>query len=84
MSDKKITLYSLSTCGHCRSTKQLLTECSVEFDYYEIDKLEGDEKKSVLATVREINPRCSFPTLSVDDSVIIGYKVEEIKEALGK
>ena len=28
-------------------------------------------------------PRCSFPTVIIGDDVIVGYKEDKIKEALG-
>ncbi len=76
-------LYALSTCSHCKSTKKLLSECDVEYNYIEVDDLEGEERKAVLADIKELNPRCSFPTIRINDTVIIGYKEKQIKEALG-
>lgn len=83
MSTERPKLYALSTCSHCKSTKRLLTECDVEYDYVEVDDLEGDERKAILADIKELNPRCSFPTIKINDTVIVGYKEKEIKEALG-
>jgi len=83
MANGKATLYALSTCSHCKSTKKLLSECNVEYDYIEVDDLEGDERKAILADIREMNPRCSFPTVKINDTVIVGYKEKKIKEALG-
>jgi glutaredoxin-like protein NrdH len=77
------TLYALSTCSHCKSTKKLLTECDVEYDYIEVDDLEGEERKAILADIKEMNPRCSFPTIKINETVIVGYKEKQIKEALG-
>jgi glutaredoxin len=46
--------------------------------------LEGEEQQEVLEQVRQWNPRTSFPTLVVDESEsIVGYKPDQIKEALG-
>ncbi len=83
MADNQTTLYALSTCSHCKSTKKLLTECNIEFNYIEVDDLEGAERKAVLEEIRRLNPRCSFPTIKINDTVIVGYKENEIKEALG-
>ena len=78
-----VRVYSLSTCGHCRSVKKLLDEHSIEHECVYADKLKGDERKEVLNEVRRLNPRCSFPTISIDNKVIVGYKELKIKEALG-
>ncbi len=83
MADQKATLYALSTCSHCKSTKRLLSECDVEYKYIEVDDLEGEERKAILADIRELNPRCSFPTVKINETVIVGYKEKQIKEALG-
>lgn len=83
MATQKPKLYALSTCSHCKSTKKLLSECDVEYDYVEVDDLEGEERKAILADIKAINPRCSFPTIKINDTVIVGFKEKEIKEALG-
>jgi glutaredoxin len=82
MADKP-KLYALSTCSHCKSTKKLLSECDVEYDYVEVDDLEGEERKAILEDIKAINPRCSFPTIKINDTVIVGFKEKEIKKALG-
>ena len=83
MAKDTATLYALSTWSHCKSTRRLLSKCNVEFNYIEVDDLEGDERKAILADIRELNPLCSFPTIKINDTVIVGYKENKIKEALG-
>ena len=83
MANKDVKLYTLSTCSHCKSTKRLLAECTIEYDFVDVDLLEGDERKAILEDIKKVNPRCSFPTLIIGDKVIVGYKEKEIKEALG-
>ncbi len=82
MTRPDIQLYALSTCSHCKATKNLLNENQVSYDLVEVDLLEGEERRSVLEEVKQINPRCSFPTLKIGDTVIVGYKETEIQEAL--
>ena len=83
MPENNIKIYSLSTCSHCKSTKKLLSECTVEYDFVDVDLLEGEERKAILEDVRNFNPKCSFPTIVIGGKVIVGYKEEDIKEALG-
>jgi hypothetical protein len=45
--------------------------------------LDGDERAAILEDVRKFNPRCSFPTIVIGDKVIVGFKENEIREALG-
>lgn len=82
MPDASVKIYSLSTCSHCRSTKNLLKEKSVVFDAVDVDILEKDERKAVLKDIKKLNPKCSFPTIVIGEKVIVGYKEGEIKEAL--
>ena len=83
MIDKQVKLFSLSTCSHCKSTKKLLDECTIQYEFVDVDKLEGEERKSILEDVKKFNPKCSFPTIIIGEKIIVGYKEEEIKEALG-
>ena len=80
---KPVRMYTLSTCSHCKATKKLLDDCQVQYDFTDVDLLEGDERAAVLEDVKKLNPRCSFPTIIIGDKVIVGYKEDEIKEALG-
>ena len=80
---EKVKLYSLSTCSHCKSTKKFLSECAVEYEFTDVDLLQGDERKAILEDVKSFNPKCSFPTIIIGDKVIVGFKENEIKEALG-
>ena len=45
----KPRLYTLSTCVHCTATKKFLKENGIEFDYIDVDKLDGEEKGEVLS-----------------------------------
>jgi glutaredoxin len=78
-----VKMYSLSTCSHCKATKRLLDQCNVQYDFTDVDRLQGDERAAILEEVKSLNPKCSFPTIKIGDQVIIGYKEDEIKEALG-
>lgn len=83
MFNPPIKIYTLSTCGHCKSTKRLLDECNANYNFIDVDLLKGNEQSSVIEEVKKINPRCSFPTITIGDKVIIGFKEQEIREALG-
>jgi glutaredoxin len=78
-----VKLYSLSTCSHCKSTKSLLKDCNIKFNYTDVDLLTGDERKSTIADIKKVNPRCSFPTIVIGDIIIVGFKEDAIREALG-
>ena len=78
----QIVLYGLSTCVWCRKTKVLLDQIGVEYNYIDVDLLQGDEKSKATEEVKSLNPRCSFPTLAINDQCIVGYDEQKIKEAL--
>jgi glutaredoxin len=80
-----IMLYALSTCGWCQKTRKLLDELGAEYDYEYVDHLYGDEREKAIQEVAAWNPSGNFPTLVIDnEKCIVGYKEDEIKEALGK
>jgi glutaredoxin-like protein NrdH len=78
-----VKLYALSTCSHCRDTKDLLNQCGIKYDCVDVDRLEGEKRRTFLEEVKKLNPECTFPTLVAGDKVIVGFKEKEIKEALG-
>ena len=80
---EKIHLYSLSSCPVCKATKKLLKKCEVQYEYTDVDLLATEERKAMIEEVKGFNPAFSFPTLVIDDEVIVGYKEKKILEALG-
>ena len=79
----KIKIFTLSTCSHCKAAKKLLTDCDVHYDFTDIDLLSGDARKAALDEVAQYNPGRTFPTLLIDDRVIVGFNEKKIREALG-
>ncbi len=77
-----VMLYALSTCIHCQNTKEFLNKCGVDYKCVEIDKLTGEERQKVIEEVKQHNPKCSFPTILIGDKVIVGFREDELKEAL--
>ena len=83
MGDNDVMMYTLSTCGHCKATKKFLGECGVKYEFTDVDMLDGEERAAILEDVKKFNPRCSFPTIIIGETVIVGFKEKEIREALG-
>ena len=77
-----VKVYALSTCIHCRDTKEFLDRCGIDYDCVDVDKLEGEDRKRLIAEIKETNPGCAFPMIMIGPKVIIGFRKEEIKEAL--
>lgn len=78
-----IKLYAVSTCSHCRALMEFLEENSFPYEFIYVDELVGQERRDVIKEVKNVNKRCSFPTTLVGDKVIVGFRLEELKEALG-
>ena len=79
----KIILYTLSTCAWCKKTKEFLMKLGVSYDYVDADLLAGNEKNYFRKEVEKWNPRCSFPTLVINNQrCIVGFNKDEIREAL--
>ena len=82
--ERAVMFYGLSTCVWCKRTRQLLEDSDVAFDFIYVDLLKGKERKEAIEQVREWNRAGSFPTVVVnDEQCVVGYKPDEIKEALG-
>jgi glutaredoxin-like protein NrdH len=79
-----VKLYALSTCGWCRKTKALLDDSDLEYDLVYVDLLDKEEKEKILVEVRKWNPRCSFPTVVIDNKEsVAGFKEARLRELLG-
>jgi glutaredoxin-like protein NrdH len=51
--------------------------------YVFVDLLSGSEKDAAVKKLEKWNPRCSFPTIVInEEKCIVGFKEDEIKEAL--
>ncbi len=80
-----LTFYGLTTCVHCKYTREFLENHDQDFEMCYVDQLEGEERSKALGLLRKYNPKLSFPTLVIDDGkeVIVGFKPEELSKALG-
>lgn len=80
----EIKLYAISTCVWCKRTKKLLGDLGVEYSFIFVDQLDRKIRDEVEEEVTKWNPRCSFPTMVINnEKAIVGFQETEIKEALG-
>ena len=78
-----ILLYTLSTCGWCKKTKSFLNKLGVEYNYINVDELDGSEKNKIVEDVKKWNSQINYPTMIINNKIcIVGFKEKEIKEAL--
>ena len=78
-----VKMYTLSTCSQCNALKKWLSDCEVKYEFTDIDSLSGWEQYEMLEEVIKINPICSFPTIIIGDKIIVGFRENDIREALG-
>jgi glutaredoxin len=55
-----VKLYALSTCIHCRDTKEFLNQCGIKYQCIEVDKLDLEQRRKVLEELKEIKPECAY------------------------
>jgi glutaredoxin len=81
-----VKIYTLSTCGWCKKTKELLRTLDVEYEYIDVDTLTGDDISQVHEEVKKYNPYRTYPTIVIDRGkhIILGFNDKEIKEKLGR
>ena len=80
----KVFLYTLSTCGWCKKTKELLKEKEIAHEYLDLDKCSKEDQKAAVEELKTKNLPVAFPVIIVnDDKVIQGFKKDDILEALG-
>jgi glutaredoxin-like protein NrdH len=79
-----IFLFALSTCIWCRKTKSLLNELGVEYNYVDVDLLEGSAKRDAVEEMEKWDQSGSFPLLIIGNSeAVLGFKENKIKGLLG-
>jgi len=80
----KVFMYAISTCAWCKRTKQFLKDNDVEFEYVDVDLCDDEDKEQIEVEITKRGGRLSYPTLIVDDKILItGYKVDKISGVLG-
>jgi glutaredoxin-like protein NrdH len=79
-----VKIYTLSTCGWCKKTKELLKALDVEYEYIDVDMLTGDDIIQVSEEVKKYNKFRTYPTIIIDkgEHVILGFNDKEIKKKL--
>ncbi len=84
-SEPKLFLYTLSTCGWCKKTKEFLKENGMAYEYVDVDKITKEEQKEVVAELKKRDAPLAFPVIIVDDEqVISGFKKQAIEEAIAQ
>lgn len=80
---KKVKIYALTTCSHCKAAKKFLNDHNIEFETTDVDILKDEARTAALDEVIQYNPERSFPTIIIGEKIIIGFRENDIREALG-
>jgi len=80
---QKVKIFTLSTCSHCKATKKFLNDNGITFEFIDVDQVQGAQRENILDEVVKYNPQRSFPTIIIGDKIIVGFKEDDIREALG-
>lgn len=78
----KVKMYTLSTCSHCKACKKFMNDNGVEYEYVDVDLLDGQERQSAIDEVKKLNSHVTFPTIIIGERVIVGFHEDEIREVL--
>ncbi len=83
--ERDVKVFTISTCAWCKKVKELLRSLDVQYEYVDIDTVEGEEREKIRNDLKKYNSKMSCPTLVIDEGkeVIIGFKEDKIREALG-
>lgn len=76
--DKKVTVYSASTCPYCVRVKQFLKDNNVQFT--EIDVSSNQEAAREMI---ERSGQMGVPVVDIDGEIIVGFDKRKISSALG-
>ena len=68
MADKKVTVYSTSTCPYCKRVKDYLTQKGIAFTDYNVAE-DREKAKEMIQKSKQMG----VPVIVVDDEIIVGF-----------
>ena len=80
---RKVLMYTISTCAWCKMTKQFLKDNDIEYEYVDVDLCNEEDHERIRRDIAKRGGSPSYPTIIVDDKTLItGLRKDEIKEVL--
>jgi glutaredoxin-like YruB-family protein len=77
--DKKVKVYSTSTCPYCTMAKDFLKEQNIEFESIDV----GTDQEAAKDMVKK-SGQMGVPVVEIDGEVIVGFDKVAIMNALRK
>jgi len=60
-----------------------LGDCGIEYEFTDVDLLPEEDRKEIIDEIQRLTSRCAFPTIIIGDKIIVGFRENEIRAALG-
>lgn len=76
--EKKVIVYSTSTCPFCIRAKQYLKDNNVQFTEHDV----GADQAKAQEMIKK-SDQMGVPVLDIDGTIIVGFDKEKIRAALG-
>jgi glutaredoxin len=83
MATPPVTLYTISTCLHCRDLRKMLDRHNIAYDFTDVDLMEPEDLDAFLTNMKEYNEKKTFPIVIIGNKAIIGFQAQVIKKELG-
>ena len=74
---KKITVYTLPHCGHCKALKAFLSRKNIEFNDINVDENNEAAEEIIARTGQN-----EFPVIDIDGELVIGFDEKEMEEKI--
>jgi glutaredoxin-like protein NrdH len=78
----EVMVYALSTCPWCRKTKQWFKDSKIEFEFVDVDALDGEEQDAAAEKAYELSGGRRFPVTVINGEVVVGYSPDKWLEHL--
>lgn len=78
MADKKVKIYSTSTCPYCMRAKEFLKDNNIDFEDIDVSSDQAKAQEMI-----NISGQMGVPVLDIGGEIIIGFDKEKIKKTLG-
>lgn len=76
--DKKVKIYSTSTCPYCTRAKQFLKDNNIAFEDTDVSVNQAAAEEMVSRS-----GQMGVPVLDINGEIIVGFDKERIKQVLG-
>ena len=80
---KKVLMYTLSTCPHCRKAKKFFEERDIPFEFIDYDLAEKEDRKRMSEEMRSKAGGTNTPFVMIGDDFVVGYNPKRYSELLG-